>query len=165
MTIDLGVDQSLANSGIVLMECAEVPKIISKTMLRSTTLLDSSEATLRRAEDMVEEFRLFLGDHSHIVRIDLIIHETPPRANQLQRPESSLLAALALRLAAKPLGLSYTSVTANAAKKHFTGSGNATKAKMRERMWERYPEFKTFKLNEHQADAAALVVTYRYPDV
>lgn len=160
----LGVDQSLSNTGMVVVAIGTVPDLLSKHMLTSRSAVEGTESALRRAVELHGEFRNFMKLMSSW-EVDEIIHETPPTANRMQRPESSLLAAMGLRLAAEEFGLPYLAVHSNTAKLHFTGSGVAKKPVMHERMWGIYPEIKAKKLNEHQADALALVIAHHYPEL
>lgn len=150
----LAVDQSLANTGLVWVE-SDPLQVTAKGMLKSRGLLSGNEATLRRAEEMVGEFDALLSDD-----IDLVLFEVPPLGNLVQRPESSLLSALALRVAARKKGKTCVGVNTNKAKKFLTGSAQARKPKVREALLEKYPQFAG--LNQHQTDAVSLAVTYLY---
>lgn len=154
----LAVDQALANTGLIWFTGPDPIVVEGKGLLRSKGLLDGNEASLNRAAEMTDEFDIILG-YPHL---EYIIYEIPPLGNLVQRPESSLLAAMALRVAARGRNLKTVGVSANKAKRVLTGSGNAAKKKVREALYEKYPVFKG--LNEHQADAAALIIAHFYGD-
>lgn len=56
-----------------------------------------------------------------------VVYETPPAGGRMARPESSLLSALAIKIACLPLGIEAVMVGAQTAKKVFTGNANADK--------------------------------------
>ncbi len=151
----LAIDQSLANTGMIWVTLHEDKSLTidSKVTLKSKSLLSGNEASLSRAEELFDNFcSLFTEDLTEV------IYEVPPLGNLVQRPESSLLSALALRLAARDKKVLCVGVNTNKAKKLLTGSAQARKPKVREALLAKYPVFQG--LNQHQVDAASLVVTY-----
>lgn len=162
----VGIDQSLSKTGLVVVECAPTPDhpiLLHHELIESPITVTGLENTLKRAEELGEQWPLILDDLWQKWKPYRIIHEIPTMSNALQRPESSLLAAYGLRLAARKLGIPFKAISANTAKKRLTGSGNASKAKMRERLKEEYPRFRRCGLDTNQYDALALVITDCYP--
>lgn len=56
-----------------------------------------------------------------------VVWETPPAGGKMARPESSLLSALAIKIAAKERGIVPVMLGAQTCKKLFTGNSNAEK--------------------------------------
>lgn len=155
----LAVDQSLDNSGIVWFDYDKSLSIVGRALLSCPYLLSGHAASLKRAQELIPLFRSYFDD------MDIVIYEIPPLGNMVQRPESSLLAAMAVCVAAESVGvLSCEGVSPNKAKKFLTGSGVANKTKVREGLYQKFPEMAKHKLNQHQADAAALAVTYLFAE-
>lgn len=89
----------------------------------------------------------------------VVLHEEPPVARgRMSRPESSLLAALAVRNA---VGSKAVPVSAQTAKKRFAGDPNADKRLVRQGLLSVFPPAATLKpLNEHIIDALALALVW-----
>lgn len=155
----IAADQSLANTGLVVLEFPDV-KILQRMTLKSSTSVDGTEKCLLRAEELVGEYNEWLCQQIGLYSPELVIHELPGASNRLARPESSLLAALALRTVCNELGLPVKAISANVAKRVFTGNGNAQKRHVREALYGFFPHFAQAKLNEHLCDAISLGVTY-----
>ena len=78
----------------------------------------------------------------------------------MARPESSLVSATALRIAANEMSVGIRMVGAQRAKKVITGNGNAKKPEVRARLLELVPGLDKLKpLNEGVIDAVALAYT------
>ena len=92
----------------------------------------------------------------------LVVHETPPVGDGMSRPESSLLAAVAIRIAAHEREIPVHMVAAQRAKRRLTGRANATKPEMKDalaRFWPHLPLKRPY--NEHVRDTLALgIVAY-----
>lgn len=154
----IAVDQSLANTGIVVLSFDhEGFSVGERTTLRSTTSVDGIERCLLRAEELRTEMEEYIRT---LPKPDMVVHELPGASNRLQRPESSLLAALALRTVAGALKYPVAAVSANTAKKFLTGNGNAQKRQVKEHLLICYPHLQPLRLNEHLIDAIAVGVTY-----
>ncbi len=180
----VGVDQSLASSGMVLVKVdptraflsedptsvsgTECVQVLWKGLLASAIAIEGSANIIERGVTLIDAFESHLihlrstakmqGDYLHA-----IIYETPPSANRMQRPESSLVAAVALCYAAKRLNIDTIAFSANSAKRFFTGYANAKKSAVKERLLEMYPHIVEDRLNEHQMDALALVIASTMP--
>jgi hypothetical protein len=107
----IGVDQSLSACGAVLIgggrskDGSPVFSVEQAWKIVTDAPDDKGfEASLRRATELSKRFRDFLV-HAWLHGVDGVLelaHETPPplRVSRIRSPESSLLASLALRIAA-----------------------------------------------------------------
>lgn len=158
------VDQSLASSGIVCMvfDHSPLPPHLQYWLtLKSLTALDGPVSSLDRATQLHHEFTKLIQFSS--CPLDGIVYETPPLSlNSLQRPESSLLAASALRIAAHQANIPTYAVSANRAKNLITGNSNAKKKDVREVLLNQFQFLQNRRLNEHQIDACALGLSYAF---
>lgn len=134
----LAFDQSLANTGFVVLEIKRDKHDRNElTILTSEILRTVDEAegkgghaeNLRRAQVQYRNYFSLLKSFSVHRSHATIAHESPPDGGgKLMRPESSLLSALALRIAAQeamfPLGVAVASGTH---RKIVCGRGNVDK--------------------------------------
>lgn len=154
--IVLAVDQSLANSGWVVIDARTSLDPVDRGTFSASTALEGNEANLKRGEDIYDVFCNWLAH----MRCDVLVHEMPAARNTVQRPESALLAALSLRLAARSVGIPYKMISANRAKLVVTGFSRADKKRVRRTILERYPHLTSMRMNEHVLDAYALALTH-----
>lgn len=158
------VDQTLGNCALVLMTLSDGRlSVWYSTTLRPGTALKGNEGNLARSEQLQEMLIKVLGSWSG--DIDRVIHETPPAANRVQRPESSLLAAHCLRWAVKVTsGVPVESIGSQRAKAHVCGNSRATKGEAHAEMLVRYGDliqgYRDHITNEHLRDALMLGLTY-----
>lgn len=153
----LAFDQSLRNTGWALLVGVEV---VQTGMLKTTEVSKGHLDSLLRAERMYED----VGDlmASLYPRPQVIVHEMPPVAlpGRMMRPESSLLAALAIRIAVASIPqVPVVMIGAQQAKRRWTGKGNAKKAEVKVAVLALDPHdtVRTMKpMNEHTIDAIAL---------
>lgn len=156
----LAVDQSLAASGWVLIR-GDLCVVTVGTLKKSKdTTLDGHEAMLQRVVALEEEAEAVLRE----IKPMIVLHESPPVGNFRGSNQSSLVAAVAWRIAAAKVGLPIKMVGAQKAKKHLTGNGNAKKpavhAALREQIAQRRiitPPI--FKVNMDILDGLAIAVT------
>ncbi len=92
-----------------------------------------------------------------------IVCEMPPiQGGGMRRPESSLMASLAIAIAADTQALPFSLVSGQTAKKRFGGNSSADKKAVREGIFEVAPWFRVVKpMNEHVADALALALVFQ----
>lgn len=147
----LAVDQSLANSGWAMIEMGVVTWTGN---IKTDPMSVGHEDTLLRGERVYAEYQLLLRKFE----IDLIVHETPPVSGaRMMRPESSLVSAVALRIAGSLAGIPVEMVGAQRAKKRWTGNGNAKKPEVREALKAAFPELRQKKpMNQAIIDALAI---------
>lgn len=153
----LSFDQALANTGWVWI----VHKGGGEYMLQTGMLIPpemnvkGNELSLRRGNWLFDQIFWMVIEGSP----DVVLHEEPPVARgRMSRPESSLLAALAIRNAAGPKAVA---VSAQKAKKRFAGDPNADKRLVRKGLLSVFPPAATLKpLNEHIIDALALALVW-----
>jgi Holliday junction resolvasome RuvABC endonuclease subunit len=145
----LAVDQSLSNTGWAFL----IGKVVILTGNIKTDPQKGHEGTLTRGGDLFAEFCHLLDDR----RPDLIVHELPPVGSRMMRPESSLVAAQALRDAAITREVPVRMVGAQKVKKRLTGNGNAKKPEVRQAILSFDPQVREKKpLNEAIFDAIGL---------
>lgn len=154
----LSFDQALANTGWVLFEHDPDDGLEPiRTGLLTTDTSDKGHlGSLCRAQDI----------HAQVLDLvfrfgvpGVVLHESPPVAGRMSRPESSLLAALAIRMAYGDTTVEM--VSGQRAKAIVAGNPKATKAEVRSGVLRRVPDLATLRpANEHTYDAAALAITY-----
>lgn len=155
----LCVDQSLRNFAIVALRLqAGVLSIPWSTTLKTNTTEKGNEGNLRRSVELQEHVDTCL--RTMPVLVDLVVHETPPVANRVMRPESSLMSAHCLRWTCTQMGLPWTSVSAQKARAHVCGNSRADKAEGHAALKEKYAPlvegYETHVRNEHLRDALML---------
>ncbi len=146
----LSFDQSLANTGYVLL----FDMGISFTgNLKAVEKLSGHQGTLNRVVPLYNEVYAVIAQ----MNPDLVVYETPPAGGRMMRPESSLMAATVLEIAAAKLLIPTVMIGAQKAKKRFTGNGNAKKAEVREVIKRLDPSVMTMKpMNEAIFDSIAI---------
>jgi len=159
-------DQSLAALGWVwLQSTAQGLRVLALGSI-TTNPKDwptGHEGTLQRAVHVATEIRQVvqgaLGPETLLGNLDAIAHETPPVASHMSRPESSLLAALGVRLLAETFALPVVMIANQHSKSVLTGHPNTDK-----KGWHLalsgYDIAGPVPKNEGQRDAACLAVTY-----
>jgi Holliday junction resolvasome RuvABC endonuclease subunit len=159
----IAFDQSLSNTGFVVLNSQnrflQHEIVFEKTgMLKAIDDLKGHEKTLDRGMDLFWEIQDVCKAH----RPDAVIFETPPAGGKMSRPESSLLAALTIRLAAlieNPF-VKLVMMSRQKAAKRWTGNGNADKKVVRaalEKLMEAHKITRpTGPWNEHVVDALSL---------
>lgn len=112
------------------------------------------EGSLRRAADLFDQFSRLLA----YLKVDLVAHEMPPIATKVRGAgESSLCAAVALRCAAKSLGIPVHMVGSQRAKKRVTGNAKAEKKDVKLAIESLLPEIINLKpWNQDVSDAIAV---------
>lgn len=150
----LAVDQSIANSGWAYIVSDTDSFVVQGTgNLKTYEMAKSHEDTLRRAVVCYRQYRSLIESFDPV----LVVHEMPPVGNHMARPESSLVSAAALRMAAYDAKVTIRMVGAQRAKKVITGNGNAAKSEVKEKLLKLVPDLTRLKpINEHVIDAVAL---------
>lgn len=168
----IAFDQSLSKTGYVVL--SNLPKTYMDTefkfeqtgMLNAKDDLKGHEKTLDRGMDLFWEIQDVCKAH----RPDAVIFETPPAGGKMSRPESSLLAALTIRLAAiieNPF-VKLHMMSRQKAAKRWTGNGNADKkvvrAALEALMDYHHIERLSGYWNEHVFDALSLGLLFMEGD-
>jgi len=131
----LAFDQSLSNTGYVVLDSQSVGFLKPQVVFRATGMLKARddvkghEKVLDRAMDLFWEVQDVCREH----RPTWVTFETPPVGGRMSRPESSLLGAHSIRLAAlieNPF-VKAVMVSRQKAAKRWTGNGNADKKVVR----------------------------------
>jgi Holliday junction resolvasome RuvABC endonuclease subunit len=150
----LVVDQSLAATGWALMADMAV---IDTGMCKTEGEGKGHEDTLRRGRELWYQFRDILFSHPPI---DMVVHELPPIGSAMMRPESSLVAAMSLRLAIESVQeeiIPVKMIGAQAVKKRLTGQGGASKRQVSQVVRRICPEVIGMKpMNYNVTDAIGL---------
>lgn len=116
------------------------------------------EGTLRRGMEVARRAEAVIVQQQ--AWFPTIVHEAPPVGGRMARPESSLVAALAVRIAAERRGLSVAVVQNQHSKKVLTGSANAEKKVWHQALGHYSILGKDLLTNEGRRDAACLALTY-----
>lgn len=151
----LAFDQTLSSTGWCLMRSkGYIVEAVRTGMCTTNAENKGSDQDLVRGELIFNQFQTVIENNEPM----WIVHEAPPvGGGKLSRPESSLLAALALRIAAAQYVTPLTMIHARKAKNRLTGNPGATKKEVREGVLWQLPTITDFKpLNEHVYDAAAI---------
>jgi Holliday junction resolvasome RuvABC endonuclease subunit len=164
----IAFDQSLSNTGYVVLDTSSPTfhigplKLMTTGMLKAKNDLKGHENTLFRGMDLFWEIQ----DVCRQWRPDSVIFETPPVGGRMARPESSLLAALSLRLAAiieNPF-VKLVMISRQQAAKRWTGNGNADKRVVRAALDQVLTTHEIARCdgpwNEHVYDALSLGLLY-----
>lgn len=150
----LAVDQTLGASGWGYIEPDGT--VAATGTVRGHTDLTGHAGTLEKGTVQFVQFLDLLDAYLP----SLVVHETPPVSkpgNKMMRPESSLVAANALRNAAVYLGVPVTMVGSQKAKHRFTGKRDADKKEVRAALEALDPTLVGRKpMNEHIADGIAI---------
>lgn len=162
----IGVDQSLANCGIVQLAVHNGRLgIMHAEMLRTVAVHDGPEDSLLR----FEQIRRQLNEcFAVLASPSSVCHETPPiirRGVPMQRPEASWLAAAAVRAAAGDTGRKVVMLGAQHHKKVTSGNGNAKKPEHHRAMMGWLAGLDVVGLervtNEDLRDALSIALTYQ----
>lgn len=104
----LAFDQTLAKAGFVwLVHDVDGLEVVSSEMLKtgSTEGKGGHEENLTRGVRQYEAFRNLLASFYGLRGKCMVVHEAPPDGGgNIRRPESSLMASLALRIAVRDMG-------------------------------------------------------------
>lgn len=150
----LAFDQSIAASGWAhLHGQGGVLTIREVGMLPTEVSHKGHEGTLQRGATLHRlATPLILRIRPHC-----IAHELPPVGGRMMRPESSLVAATAIRIAAAEYGVSVKMYGAQPVKKLLTGNGNADKKEVRAALDRLFPILVEMKpRNDNTYDAVGL---------
>lgn len=156
----LSVDQSLVNSGWVLLRVGQEISVLDFGTIhtRPQSGLSGFADSFERGDHLFGAFRALLM----ITEPDIILHEMPAIMNRVstRNREAGTVSAMALRCAISSLGLRgrVRMIQAQHAKKVVTGDVKADKKKVKESVsalgW-----FGDSTFNEHVSDATALALT------
>ena len=155
----LSVDQTLGASGWAILQwnlTLDRLSVCETGMVSTTSDLTAHEGNFDQSDQIFVQFYDLLG----AVLPDVIVHEYPPISRpglKMRRPESSLLAADALRHAAIIRGIPIAKmVPAQRTKTRFTGNPKATKADIKVAVEALDPSTKSMSpMNENVRDAIA----------
>jgi len=159
----LAFDQSVANTGWALVAVVGgVPRVLRTGMVVTEP---SGEAQML---DMLRRAMITYANVRSVILANepqLIVHEIPlgGRGASLKGASSSLLASLAVRIAASEEHIETEMVSGNRVKAHITGSGKASKSEVAAAVRARLPGLKEQKpgpLNEHVYDAIGIALTH-----
>lgn len=165
----ISFDQALSETGYVVIQSLgphSPPRFEATGMLSATHDVKGHENTLLRAASLYLEAKDLIAYHKPSMDLSfVVVHETPPTSagpGRMARPESSLLAALAIRIAAMESGCRVVMRARQKAYKRFTGSGNADKKYMKEALTKlldaRGIQRPTGPWNQHVIDALGLAL-------
>jgi Holliday junction resolvasome RuvABC endonuclease subunit len=162
--IVIAFDQSIAHTGYVVVDLNAMSGISVVAMDQIVTVSDGRtgwDDNFARSVTLWRQTCAVLRQYSPMV----VIHEMPPVGNGpgIRRPESSIVAAGVIQVAAAAIEVPVRMVSAQKAKHHLTGVKNASKRLVRKSLMERMPQVfstKQNRINEHTVDALALVVTF-----
>jgi Holliday junction resolvasome RuvABC endonuclease subunit len=130
---------------------------LARGMWQAPEAVKGHEATLSIAALEYEYFRSIIGKWGP----NRVVHEMPPVGGAMARPESSLVAATALRCAAAYFDTPVSMIGAQKAKKRWTGNGNAKKPEVKKALEAWRPQLRVEKPWNHDlADALALGLTW-----
>lgn len=162
----LAFDQSLGNCGWVHVQTLSgVLSVVAHGVLkpREGLNLKSNLDMLTATEELSSRIYALVQDlnvTTSIVEQMEWLHETPPHMGKVPgNGASSLLAAAAVRFAARAYGKTVVSIGSQTAKKALTGSAKAEKPKVRAAV-DALPVVGSRPTNEHTREALALAVTY-----
>ena len=153
-------DQAMANTGWVVIETSLAGLEI---LMMNTIRTQARDELMGWADTLDRAAEVYLAIHALLSEweVDTVVHELPPIGNGpfMRRTDSSIVAATAVRCAAINWQLPVEMVSAQTAKKFFTGDRNAKKGLVRDELKRRYGHMmkdSSFQLNEHTYDALAL---------
>jgi len=149
----LSFDQSLSNTGWAYIEQG---RVVETGNIRTEKEDKGHEDNLNRGVAVYIEVE-GLFERFEMGRDTLVVHETPPVGGRMMRPEASLVAATAIRIAAYRRWVPVAMVGAQRAKKRWTGNGNAKKGAVKEAVLRLHPYLKDLApMNEAVIDAIAI---------
>jgi Holliday junction resolvasome RuvABC endonuclease subunit len=148
-------DQTLSKTGSIIL-ISSGGKIVPyrSKMFEPTSEEVGNEGNLEKATLLFEGFLIYFASH----KVDLVAHEAPPvGGGKLMRPESSLMAATALRCAAKSLGIPVRMVAPQKVKNRLTGNTKAEKKDVKLAIERMIPEVTDLKpWNQDVSDACGV---------
>ena len=155
-------DQSLANTGYIVAEVTKNQLSVVASGVIGTVNSGGRKSwtdTLYRARELIKPIRAVIAEYQPV----MILHEMPPISNSrsMHRPDSSILSALAIWVAAGDLPIRM--VDARTVKRHLTGRAGATKKEVRTALESRLGavlDDKHLRKNEHTFDALGILYTY-----
>lgn len=158
----LGFDQTVRNTGVALVESTPAGCVVlhAETARTSAAVQAGWDSTLRSAADQADQLAELV---SRLVGRwpDLVVVHELPAVGAAFRPESSILAALGVHLAARPHGRPVHLVQNQQMKRLVTGDAKATKDGVKRALlampWLDGREHLT---NADIRDAAALALTW-----
>lgn len=162
----LALDQTIAKTGWVCVEAQDgaLVRILGQGQIKTEVPEVSHEGTLRRAVICADQYGALIDSFLPMVQGApfTVVHEMPPVGAWLSRGESSLCAAVALRITmAKYIDVPVVMVAAQHAKKVVTDNGNAKKAEVKAALMRLVPFTATMgRFNQDVADALALAYTF-----
>lgn len=160
----LAFDQSLSATGWVRLWSS--PDSGLRVLAAGSVLLHAkdfpagSEGSLRKAVDLHGRMAGVCKDW--LWPETVLVHEAPPAGGAMSRPESSLMAALSLRLAA---GREPVVVQNQHSKKVLVNNANATKKQWHTALDAISIEGRNLVRNEGERDALCLALTYLYDEM
>lgn len=157
----LAFDQTIAKTGwayVIFIAGSPILKATG-TIVQEATGIKGYEDYLVRAMTLRREINAVYQRVATATLLNLdVVHEAPPMGGgKLNKPESSLTAAVVVRLTCPGA----TSVHARHARKVLTGNVNADKKQVREALFRYWPSFAEIKpMNYDISDAIALAITH-----
>lgn len=168
----LALDQALKNTGVVdvVFHGPNIEVLSHRTMTfdydlaGNAAVLDAGTQYFPAIRDeIISHFSP--GPPAH----DVIVFETPPVAFRLalHRTESSMMAALCIRLFCAMSNVSYQMVQHQKATTIWAANPKASKTQLKRSILERFPYLKgqMTKASEHEWDALALAMTHALGEV
>jgi len=154
-------DQSVSATGWVVLASAKDLRVLAagSFLLPAVDYPSGHEGTLRRGVVITQQAEEVLTRY-HFFGISRVIHEAPPVGGRMARPESSLVAALAVRVAAERFGLPVSCVQNQHSKKVLTGSATVDKKDWHRALGRYSIDGKHKVTNEGQRDALCLGLTF-----
>jgi Holliday junction resolvasome RuvABC endonuclease subunit len=161
----IAFDQSLANTGYVVIDCDPILGVSFLEMgCFHTVTIDQRKSwddTFNRSVQLFDFLRILVGKYEPT----LILHETPPvgESPYVRRADSSIVTATVIRTVAALNHTQVEMVGAQSVKAYLTGNRNAKKKEVREALEIRFDiQLKTpgLVLNEHTFDALGIAVTF-----
>jgi hypothetical protein len=158
----LAFDQTLSNTGFVILEARLVIRHVGMISPADTGEKGHLDNLLKAQAIFAKAMEIVAMAKQHAPNLR-IVHETPPitgKGARMSRPESSLLAAHSIRLAAHLQGVhDIHMIGAQAVKSRFTGDRNADKKVMHDVLYREFPEIRERKPNnDNTRDALGLAV-------
>lgn len=146
-------DQTLSKTGGAIIRVTQSGSIVPMRtiMLEPTSTEEGNEGNFDKVVQLHRHFVAILTREN----VKLVAHESPPvGGGKLMRPESSLMAATALRIACDTLGITVVMYRAQDVKLRLTGDKKASKAEVKAAIERLIPDVKALKpWNQDVSDA------------
>ena len=159
----LAFDQSLNATGYVLLRCDRGHLCIEQASQIPMPEISAKghEANLLKGVALWQRMCAVLTATASGYPGAEIAHETPPVGGRMARPESSLLSALSLRIAAATFGWEVTMVGAQKAKRWIAGNANADKKTAHAALAQHFGDLPGYEYitNEAKCDALMIALT------